>query len=233
MKKVQKQSLIEYLDALVAEGKEVKMAWEGGGDSGWCWFEIDNQQVSDSAENDHIRTLLDYMYDELDYGSWAGEFSANGYAMYDAKQKAFVGTDYYSEDETVTYQCDINIRIPKSLWFDTFELQIQDEEANVDCAFHVRNGFLTQEHDDFIEQFNDEFHKDVWAVVVRFMNDTNQNEYRSMWEHYDLQRSEFTEEGDYLVYHLEDLGIGSSTTDDKDIFLELEHLTVEEEDDEE
>lgn len=231
MKTAQKQSLIEYLDALVAEGKEIKMAWEGGGDSGWCWFEIDGQQVSDAAQDSHIRSLLDYMYDELDYGSWAGEFSANGYAVYDPEQKAFVGTDYYSEDDTVSYDCDIIIRIPKSLWFDRFELQIEDEDATVDSVFHVRNGFLTPEHDEFIEQFNEQFHKQVWAVIEKFMNDENQNEYRSMWEQYDLERSEFTEEGDYLIYHLENIGIGSTSTDDKHIFLELEHLTVQ--DDEE
>ena len=232
MKTVQKQSLIEYLDAMVAEGKEVSMGWEGGGDSGWCWFSIDDEQVPEGeyGENIHIRTLLDHMYDTLDYGSWAGEFNATGSAIYDPKLKAFVGTDYYSEDETMQYDCDVKIRIPKSLWFDRMEIQIQGEDADVDTAFHVRNGFLTEEHEQFIEQFNNEFHKLVWGVIERFMNDQEQNQYRSMWEHYDLQRSEFTEEGDYVVYDLEELGIGTETSEEKDIYLELENITVNDED---
>lgn len=229
MKTVQKQSLIEYLDAMVAEGKEVSMGWEGGGDSGWCWFEIDGEQVSDSAQNSHIRSLLDHMYDELDYGSWAGEFSASGKAIYDSEEKAFVGTDHYSEDDTIHYDCKLEIRIPKSLWFDRMEIQIQEEDADVDSVFHVRNGFLTEEHDEFIEKFNNSFHKDVWAVIERFMNDPQQNEYRSMWESYNLNRSEFTEQGDFMVYTIEELGIGSTSDEEKEIYLELENITVNDE----
>lgn len=228
-----KLSLIEYLDALVAEGKEIKMGWEGGGDSGWCWFEIDGEQVSDSKHDPYIATLLDALYDTLDYGSWAGEFSANGYAIYDPEQKAFVGTDYYSEDETVNYECDLSIRVPKSLWFDSMEIEIQDEDATVNSAFHIRNGFLTEEHDVFIEQFDQEFHNQVWEVVEKFSDDPNQNDYRSMWEHYEFNRSEFHEDGDYLVYELEEIGIGTSRTDDKDVYLELEYLNVTEDEDSE
>lgn len=229
MKTVQKQSLIEYLDALVAEGKEISMGWEGGGDSGWAWFHIDDQRLDEDSDNVYIRTLLDHMYNMLDYGSWAGEFNASGEAIYDAEQKAFVGIDYYTEDETVQYACDVKIRIPKSLWFDNIEISIQNEEADVDSAFHVRNGFLTQEHDDFIEELNDQLHKDVYAVIEKFRNDQKQNEYRSMWESLDINRSEFKEEGDYMVYNMETLAIGTETNIDKSICLEVKNITVDDE----
>ena len=55
------------------------------------------------------------MDNELDYGSWAGDFSANGEAVYDSKEKAFVGTDYYSETESVPVKVSIPINIPKDL----------------------------------------------------------------------------------------------------------------------
>ena len=224
-----KLSLIEWCDKQVAEGKELGIGWEGGGDSGWCWFTIDGEKVSDSEENDEITQLLDLMYDELDYGSWAGEFFADGEATYSSEEKAFVGTDYYSEDETVNYKCDIKIRIPKHLWFDRMEISVQNEDADVDAVFHLRNGFLTSAHDAFLEHFKEEFHHEVYQVIERFRNDRDQNEYRSMWENYDLTRSEFTEEGDFLVYELEELGIGSTTSDEKDIYLQLVSLNEEDE----
>lgn len=234
METINKQSLTEYLDALVAEGKEIKMCWEGGCDEGSVFFEIDEQRVTYfdyNLQNDptgYFKKLVDKMYDELDYGSWAGDFSADGEAIYNSEQKAFVGMDYYSEnDETVNYDCALTISIPKDLWFDRMEIMIENEEADVNSAFHVRNGFLTEKHEVFIEQFNAEFHKQVWAVIQKFMNDQKQNEYRSIWENYDLNRSEFIEEGDYMICNLENLEIGIEKSIEKCIYLNIENINVE------
>ena len=221
-------SLIEWCDQQVAEGRKLGIGWEGGGDSGWCYFIIDDEQVPDSKENEYIRGLLNAMYNQLDYGSWAGEFSADGRAEYDPKQKAFVGTDYYSEDETEIYSCDIEVRVPKNLWFDRMEISLESDEVDTDAAFTVRNGFLTEEHNQFLEQFKEYFNKKVEQVVDRFIADENTREYKSIWQTWELQRSEFSEDGEFLVYNVEDLNIGTCTTDEKDIFLELENLNTDE-----
>lgn len=228
MTKAEKQELIDYLDALVKEGKEVKLCWEGGGDSGWVWFEIDGDKVSERGNDKKIEALVDYMYDHLDYGSWAGEFSANGEASYNTEDKSFTGTDFYSEDHTLQHPSDIQIRIPKSLWFDRLEIQIQGEEPDVDAVFHIKNGFLTNEHHDYISNFIKHLGKEIEEVINDF-NKTQDLEYRSIWEHYELNHSEFKEEEDYMVYNIESVGIGTYDTDEKSIYLNLEELSTDEE----
>lgn len=48
-------------------------------------FEIDGEK----EDNEFTNTLVDLMYDELDYGSWAGEFSASGTAILQPRNKVF------------------------------------------------------------------------------------------------------------------------------------------------
>lgn len=222
-------SLIEWCDQQVEEGKKLSIGWEGGGDSGWVYFKIDDEQIEETDDQPQVRELIDLMYDQLDYGSWAGEFSAQGEAIYNAEEKAFIGEDYYYEDQTVEYDCNIKIRVPKKLWFDVMEIEIREENAIVDAAFSIKNGFLTPEHDEWLETFKQEFEDEVDKVITAFCNDDTQNEYSSMWENIVIERNEFTEEGEFLVYELEQLAIGSRTTDDKDIYLELQKEETEDE----
>lgn len=76
-------------------GHTLEICWEGGGDSGWVYFELDGKTI----ENDITEFMVNKMYDELDYGSWAGEFNASGRAQFDPATKKFVGTDHYSQED--------------------------------------------------------------------------------------------------------------------------------------
>lgn len=217
-----KSELVKWCDQQVAEGKTISMHWEGGNDSGWCWFEIDGEQVRDHLEEDEIGQLLDMMYNTLDYGSWAGEFSASGKAVYDAEHKAFVGIDNYSEDDNEQYECNLEIRVPKTLWFDQLEVSIEDEAAVVSAAFHVRNGFISEEHEQWLSEFEELFSDQIDKVIEAFKNNVTETEYRSMWEHWTLNKSDFHEEGEFLVHKINTLSIGTYSTDEKEIYLELE-----------
>lgn len=218
-----KKSLLEWCDQQVAAGKEIGIGWEGGGDSGWCYFMIDGNQVNDGQTTEEMEQLIDLMNDELDYGSWAGEFNAAGEAIYSPEEKAFVGTDYYSEDDTEYWQCKIPIRIPKHLWFDSIEYQFEDEDANASFVFFVRNGFLTEEHQKFTSEIESYLKKKVNHEINLFIQKSNR-EYRSMWQNDKIDRNQFTVEGDHLVYLLEELSIGTTNSEDKDIYLQLESI---------
>lgn len=215
------KELIKWCDDQVAAGKELSMGWEGGGDSGWCWFEIDGVKLND-GEHEEADQLVELMYDELDYGGWAGEFSANGEATYDPKQKAFVGTDYYGEDDTHYQECEIEIRVPKHLWFDSLEYNMEDEEVTVQVAFIIRNGFLTQEHWDASEYIAESISIDANEIVNKYTSSKDAKEYRSVWQNDRIQRSDFKEDGDDLVYTIEELNIGVYDSTDKDIYLQLQ-----------
>jgi hypothetical protein len=220
-KVVATSDLIKWCDDQVANGHELVLAWDGGGDSGWCYFKIDGEQVSDSAETDEIRDLTDRMYDHLDYGSWAGEFSASGEAVYDSKEKAFVGTDYYSEDETYQFDHNIKITVPKSLWFDALEYNFEGENPNVSVVFTIRNGFLTDLHTKVASQIEENLEQQIQEGIDAYNNMEDATEYHNIWQNDRFTRSEFKEEGDNLVAIIEELNIGTSHTLEKDIYLEL------------
>lgn len=226
-KVVATSDLIKWCDDQVAQGKELKLAWEGGGDSGWVYFKIDDEQVSDSAENDEISNLIDRMYDQLDYGSWAGEFSASGEASYNPTEKAFVGTDYYSEDETVMHDCNIKITVPKSLWFDALEYNMESDEPEIDVVFVIRNGFLTDTHTVVTEQIKQSLVEQVNEAIADYQKQPDSTEYRNIWQNERFERNQFEEEGDNLVIIIDQLAIGTYTSDDKDVYLEL--ITQEDE----
>lgn len=219
---VANQELIKWCDEQTEMGNKLAIRWEGGGDSGWAYFTINGEQVDHVKETDHITKLLDLMYDCLDYGSWAGEFSADGEATYDPKQKAFVGVDYYCEDDDYNWKCQIEIRVPKSLWFDSLEYMIEDEDVKVSTAFTVRNGFLTPEHEIVTEILNEKLAEAVQEEITKFQDAPGTPEYRSMWEDDAITRSLFKEDGDDLVYILDEINIGTYESQEKDIVLQLQ-----------
>ena len=59
------------------------------------------------------------------------------------------------------------------------------------------------------------------AVIEKFNNDPETNEFRSIWEDRTINRSEFVQEGDKMVYTIKSIGIGTCTTEDKDVILSL------------
>lgn len=215
------QDLISWCDDMIEKGHTLKLCWEGGGDSGWVYFKIDEEQVRDGQESDIIENLVDRMYDQLDYGSWAGEFSASGEALYNAEEKAFVGTDYYSEDETYQHECSLQIRVPKRLWFDSIEYNFEQEDPVIDIAFIVRNGFLTDEHTQVAEQIKVSLSDQVQKAINDYTSLPESTPYENIWQNDRINRSAFVEDGDYLVATIDELSIGTRSETENDVYLQL------------
>ena len=141
------EDVIKWCDEQSQDGKEVAICWEGGGDSGWVYIEVDGDNTS-SEESDW---LVDRMCDILDYGSWAGEFSANGRAVYDSETKMFEGEDVYCEDTTEELELKddeiIEIKIPKLYFFESLSVELENviDGGDVQIVPRVRNGVLNQE----------------------------------------------------------------------------------------
>lgn len=208
--------VMAWADKMHAEGFELKMTWDGGGDSGWVDFECDKDNLTEE-DTAMIEILRDICYEELDYGSWAGEFSANGEAIYDPETKCFEGTDFYSEDDQVSVDCDIEVRIPKDLWFDRIEIMIQDEEAIVSTDIIVNNGFKIDRHTEAENAINESVSDQVDEII----NKVEGYEYRGMWEEITLNRSDFVIEGDEAVAHIHKIDVGIYRTEEKEIFINL------------
>jgi hypothetical protein len=214
-----KKSILNWLDEQANNGNELAIKWEGGGDSGWAYFEIDGESV----ENDYTSALVGYMYDKLDYGSWAGEFSANGTAIYNPETKCFEGTDYYGEEDHAQIECDIKISIPKDYWFDTFHLEVEcyhEESCNVAASFNVKNGFLTDKHSDFCSNLQEEL-RDYFNDLFSSQELADNYEFRGCTDSWVFEKSEAKEENDMLVFHIVNVEIQTTDSTDRDIVLEI------------
>jgi len=118
------QLAIDYYSALHLAGHKIQLEWNGGGDSGSVWLNLDKKMIDVDYYSaslllyDKIHAfVIDQMYDVLDYGSWAGEFSAAGTADFVVEENfiGFQGTDYYSEDEFHSCALNFKIHVPKHL----------------------------------------------------------------------------------------------------------------------
>mgnify|MGYP003343205748 CR=1 FL=1 len=220
-----KLTLVEWCDQQVENGHELTLHWEGGNDSGWCYFQIDGE----SAENDYTEKLTNWMYDHLDYGSWAGEFSATGEATYDFEKKAFIGIDHYSETETMAYKVDIPIHIPKHLWFGELGIHVEcnyDDTPQVDITFGISNGFLTEEHGEAEEALRIDIKDKILEAISAWENKTGLS-LESIWDERTIPFSDFKVEGDVLAGTLEYLDFRYPEEEEKQICLDLKEILDE------
>lgn len=221
---MENKSIVQWCKNLHEAGNDLTMKWEGGGDSGWIYFEIDGE----TTDNEYTRALIDVMDDILDYGSWAGEFNASGTAVYDPKINGFVGTDFYGEDESEVLDANFTIRIPKSFWFTTFHVEVEcnyDEGSNVAASFLVKNGFLIDKHSDFCTNLEQDLAKDFDDLFNSY-DSNNDYVFRSSTDSWILERNEAVEDGDDLVFEIEKVQIQVTTEDEKAITLELDEETA-------
>lgn len=194
------------------------------GDSGWCYFKVDDEQI----DNEYTDALLNCMYNILNYGSWAGEFSANGEATYNYKTRTFEGIDYYSEDTDEILNIsdsDFKIEIPKKLWFDTLHIEVEcnyDETPNVDVRLIVKNGFITHKHSNICSNLA-EILKDYFNNLFDEYNFINNDKFRYCNDSWILEKSEAIEENDMLVFKLNKINIHVDITDERDVVLELDN----------
>jgi hypothetical protein len=221
---MENKSIVQWCKTLHEAGNELTMKWEGGGDSGWVYFEIDGE----STDNEYTRALVDQMDTTLDYGSWAGEFNASGTATYDAEENAFEGTDFYGEDESEVLDVDFIIRVPKKLWFDTLHVEVEanyDETPQMSVRTLIKNGFLSDQHTEFCSTLENTLLVDFTDLFSNYESNESY-EFRSCTDSWILERADAVESGDDLLFYIKQVDIGVMTNDEKPIVLELDEETA-------
>lgn len=217
-KEITIKEILDWCLNKTQEGCEVVLQWDGGGDSGWVHLEVDGEHSSDAE----AETLIDMMYDQLDYGSWAGEFSASGSAPFDPETQMFQGTDYYTETDSESVKTKIEIRIPRHIHFDDIDINTQDEECNVDVTFGIRNGFDHPETENVVKQLSEMIQEKIVEAVKLDVND--EDEIDGYWGNYQIFRTDFSEDGDDLVYVLEDVEYSKRSTTENYVEIDLKQL---------
>lgn len=222
------QKVIDWCDAQVAQEKEVVLKWEGGGDSGWVYMEVDGEQVS----SEEAEWLIDQMSDQLDYGSWAGEFSANGEATYDTTSKEFLGIDVYSEDEQRTLELPaedfIEVRIPKKFYFETLELQYDNvlDGDKVNMAVTARNGIIS----DALVAHVDSLEHEITEKSIAAFDKHVKEEINGSWQHIVFRKDDAESDDanvDY-IFKIKELDYYGYATEEKTMHINLLEMLEDE-----
>lgn len=217
-------SILEWCDAMVAKGHTLTLVWDGGNDSGWVGFKIDDEDPGE--ENQYIESLVNYCYDTLDYGSWAGDFSASGEATYDPEEKAFVGLDNYSTEEVINEDIKVFLRIPKDVWFDGISIQVEESQGSVyqegvDVELLVQNGFTTDRHAEVASEI-------ATAVRDAFDKELDEDDECNMFADHTYRSTDFEkdpETGDMVAW-MQPVSKRVSEVDEKDIYISVEDLEL-------
>lgn len=218
------KQILDWCLKKTEEGSEVVLKWDGGGDSGWVNLEVDETESEDAE----AEALIDMMNDQLDYGSWAGEFSASGEAHFDPKTKMFQGIDYYSETDSASADCSIEIRIPKYIHFDSLEILTEDQECNVTVSFSIRNGFQHPEAKALEIKLAEELGDKISEAAGLDVED--QDDIDGYYQTYDLLRnSDFVIDDNDLVHTMTHVMYSKRYTAEKDVEINLQELLEEEE----
>ena len=220
-------SLRQRLDAIAAEGKEIKVSWEGGNDSGGYNLFVDEEEVNygDDLYDEIVEGIIS---DAVDYGSWAGDFSADGYVYYNANQGAFIGEGKDTESDSATLDgISIEIRVPKYLNFDRVEIDTEGTfcwgELYCNFRFVVNNGPVFEEHSE-MENSMKSYVLESITHILETDEACKDDEIGWVPNNWSIPIEEFKEEGDELVHVIDSMDYSYNYTK-----YQSHHITINEE----
>lgn len=193
-----------YINKLLSQGaKEIKISWEGGNDEGSFYLYVDDQPAMiDWDRKNDAYNLIDFIGDQMGYGSFAGDFYVNGEAIYDKEEGAFIGSDDYEEltDFTYYFKEPLTIRIPKDLWFDSIDLNVSGytDELDADVKLLIMNGPVVEDHVKFEERTAERLRLKV-EEIFKEMDYIN-----SVWHNVEITRDQLPVDKDgnpFLLIH--------------------------------
>lgn len=190
-------AMTKRCDQLTQGGDKLSIAWDGGNDSGWVYLKLNDNQIELMTDIDE--QLIRLAEDVLSYGSFDGDFSVDGEAIYNPELKCFEGTDTYCGKLQDLKECAIEIRVPESIWFDRLELRIEiydDFDQNATAFLRVLNGPFPRGYDKLEIAISNSV-KSALDEEIRTIE-----EFRGVWEAYSIPRKEFQKNGRDIVYVL-------------------------------
>ncbi len=216
-------TLRQKLDAFAAEGKEIKVTWEGGSDSGSYSLFIGDQKFEwgDPLYNE----VVDFVSDTVDYGSWAGDYFADGHAVYNPDEGAFIGEgkDTTSEPSSLG-DVSIEIRIPKALNFDTFDISTDGElnlgELNCTVGFVISNGPVFPQHSE-VENAIEDHVRESLCHILETDEACRDEEVGWVGNEWIIRRESFKEDGDDLVYVIDSIDYSYNDTRYQSYHIEI------------
>lgn len=220
---MQRETIKKWLDELAMIG-QVTIQYDGGNDNGCIDLLVGGE--SNYEDPDKIESkVTDLALDELNYGSFAGDFNCSGTLYYNPDNGEFAGTDLYSENDT--YSLDLRedeyysykpiaIRIPKHIWFDSISIGTDShiEDFDVVVEMLISNGPVTEEHAE-VERTTEKYVKDCMDNLISAF----EGDYDITYVYNDnvINYNDFKEEGEFLVAYIDEFNFNYDNTNEKDV----------------
>ena len=149
----------------------------------------------------------------MDYGSWAGDWWADGEACYSPEEEAFVGTGKEVTNDTEVLDDSITIRVPKILNFDRINIDTTGDfigsDGGVDASvrFVINNGPVFEEHTKLETQLSDYISEQILDLTDA-MQLGEDKEIQSCYNDWVINREDMREEEDHLVFEINNISVG-------------------------
>lgn len=189
--------------------------FDGGNDSGGVYFDTEKIGITLTEAEENL--LYDLCDNALDYGSWAGDFSAAGEINYNKDNEITIeGNEINYYNSVVIHTELFNLNIPSDFYFDSIELYIAVNYGNTDYGvdFNINSGFETKEMEQWKENiierleeilnldYSDDLHCFFHETILR--KDTNKEieieickyENENIYHEIDLNEEECEDEED-------------------------------------
>jgi hypothetical protein len=216
------KSLLQYCDELSQQGNTISIEWDGGNDSGDYDVKINGQSVADSP---YTRALTECMDQVLEYGSWAGEYYAEGKAEYNPQTKCFEGTDNFSTEEYETVGKSLSFKVPKDIWFDNVDIEINGESFHVSLG--LKNGYKTKRHQEVTKDLENQLETIATEMADTYADNAGIEEYEFSYLGATIERSEMKDQGDHYLASIENdsLYIRHHTEEARSVELDISQHT--------
>jgi len=218
-------SLRQRLDAMAEEGKEIKVTWEGGNDSGGYNVFIGGEEIG--YEEDLFNEIVDVVSDTIDYGSWAGDYFADGSVRYNKDEGAFIGEGKDTvSDGGCLVNISIEVRVPKALNFDFFNIDSEGTfcwgELATNARFIINNGPVFTEHTKVESDVEEHIRESIHHLLE---TDQATRDEEIGWVHNDwmIAREDFEEDGDDLLFIIDNIDFTYNNTT-----YQSHHITINE-----
>lgn len=144
------KKLIKILDKYCQDNNitEIKIGlFSGGNDSGGCSFLTGLEEIEDDLSN--------ICENQLNYGSWAGNFDSSGDIWYNSETKTITIAGEELDYENVTYvkTKDIPVNFEK---FNFDSLQFYINGKHIVISYNITSGFITKEMENYLEKIKEE-----------------------------------------------------------------------------
>jgi hypothetical protein len=216
------QKLRQTLDAIESQGKEIKFTWEGGNDNGSFYMYIDDEQIEESDEYPWVKEVMDIIDQELDYGSFAGDFNTNGELIY--ADGHFTGTDFNSttEGDLVELSEDeqIRIEVPEYLWFDQLVINSEgylENDLNVTVDFRITNGPIVDHH---VEK-EDDIRNFLTDSIFNLLNAISDVDITYVYNDWSFDFNKGVVEDDKRVFFIDEIQYSYELEESRDIDVEI------------